>query len=74
MTGFGVGLLVGAAAGLAIGFLYAPKSGSEMRAMIREKSEDAWERGDEIIKDAEARAKRIIDEARSKISQHKEKE
>jgi gas vesicle protein len=74
MSGFGMGLLVGAVAGLAIGFLYAPKTGSEMRAMIKEKGEEAWDRADEIIKEAEARARKIIDEARGKAAQLRDKE
>lgn len=74
MSGFGMGLLVGAVAGLAIGFLYAPKTGSEMRAMIKEKGEEAWDRADDIIKEAEARAKKIIDEARGRAGLLKEKD
>ncbi len=35
---FGIGFLVGAVAGLAIGILYAPKAGTETRALIREKT------------------------------------
>ena len=68
---FGIGLVVGAAVGLALGFLYAPRSGKEMRAMIREKGGEAWERADEIIKEAQERAKKIIDEARGKAAQIK---
>jgi gas vesicle protein len=69
MSGFGAGLLAGAAVGLVIGFLYAPRAGKEMRSMIREKSEETWTKADEIIKEAEARAKKIIDEARGKAAQ-----
>jgi gas vesicle protein len=69
MSGFGFGLLAGAAVGLVIGFLYAPRAGTEMRSMIREKSEEAWSKADEIIKEAEARAKKIIDDARGKAAQ-----
>ncbi len=71
---FGIGLVVGAAVGLALGFLYAPRSGKEMRAMIREKSGDAWQKADEIIKEAQERAKRIIDDARGKAEQIRAKE
>lgn len=69
---FGIGLVVGAAVGLALGFLYAPRTGKEMRAMIREKSGETWQRADEIIKEAQERAKRIIDDARGKATQIKE--
>jgi gas vesicle protein len=68
---FGIGLLVGAAVGVALGFLYAPRSGKEMRAMIREKGSEAWDRADEIIKEAEERAKRIIEDARGKAAELK---
>jgi gas vesicle protein len=69
MSGFGAGLLMGAVVGLVIGFLYAPRAGKEMRSMIREKSEEAWTKADDIIKEAEARAKKIIDDARGKAAQ-----
>ena len=72
LTGFGLGLLVGATAGLAIGFLYAPRSGSEMRSLVREKGGEAWNRADEIIKEAESRAKKIIDDARGRAAHVKE--
>ena len=72
-TGFGLGLLVGAVAGLALGFLYAPRPGKEMRALVKEKGEEAWHKADEIVKEAEARAKKIIEEARGKAARLKEK-
>lgn len=47
-SGFGIGILVGVAAGLIVGFLYAPRSGRETREIIsgraREISEQAKER------------------------------
>jgi gas vesicle protein len=73
LSGLGIGLLAGAVIGLAVGFLYAPRTGKEMRDMIREKGEDAWHRADQIVKDAETRAKKIIDEARDKAAQIREK-
>jgi gas vesicle protein len=39
-NGFALGFLLGAVAGVAIGFLYAPKPGRETRAMLREKAEE----------------------------------
>lgn len=38
-SGFGIGLLVGAIVGVAIGLLYAPRPGSETRGMLKEMSE-----------------------------------
>jgi gas vesicle protein len=70
---FGIGLVVGAAVGLALGFLYAPRTGKETRAMIREKSGETWRKAEEIIKEAQERAKRILDDARSKAAQIKER-
>ncbi len=72
-TGFGLGFLVGAVAGLALGFLYAPHTGREMRSLVREKGEEAWHKADEIVKEAEARAKKIIEDARGKAAELKEK-
>jgi gas vesicle protein len=71
---FGIGLAVGAVVGLALGLLYAPRSGKEMRELIKEKSGETWRKADEILKEAQERAKRIIDDARGKAAQIKEKE
>jgi gas vesicle protein len=74
MSGFGLGLLVGATVGLALGFLYAPRSGREMRALVREKGEETWHKADDIVKEAEARAKKIIEDARGKAAELKKEE
>jgi len=39
-SGLGIGLLVGAIAGLAIGLLYAPRSGEKTRREIKEKADE----------------------------------
>jgi gas vesicle protein len=49
-SGFAIGLLVGAALGLAVGFLFAPQSGKETRQMLRDKAEAARERATEVSK------------------------
>jgi gas vesicle protein len=38
-VGFTAGVIIGAAIGLAVGFLYAPRSGEETREMLKEKAE-----------------------------------
>ncbi len=52
---FALGFLLGAIAGVAIGFLYAPKSGRETREMLREKGSEVKEKAKEIA--AKARDK-----------------
>ena len=64
-TSFLVGFLIGAAAGLAIGFLYAPKPGKETRAMLREKVDVATEKA----KEATEKAKYAAAEAREKVEE-----
>jgi len=54
-TSFAIGFILGAAAGVAIGFLYAPKPGRETRALLKEKAERAAEKAKEAA--AEAREK-----------------
>ncbi|MCK4863294.1 MAG: YtxH domain-containing protein [Dehalococcoidales bacterium] len=47
-SSFAIGFLIGAIAGVAIGFLYAPKTGKETRAMLREKADEVKEKADEV--------------------------
>jgi gas vesicle protein len=61
---FAVGFLIGAAIGAAIGILYAPHSGKETRAMIREKAEHAKEKAEAIIEEAKEKAKVIVADAK----------
>jgi gas vesicle protein len=71
-AGFGIGLAVGAAVGLVLGFLYAPRTGKEIRELVKQKSSETWHKADEILKEAEERARRIIEDARGKAAQIKE--
>lgn len=57
-SSFAIGFIIGAIAGVAIGFLYAPKSGKETRAMLREKAGEVAERA----KEAAALAKKKVSE------------
>jgi gas vesicle protein len=46
---FLIGFILGAIAGVAVGFLYAPKPGKETRAMLREKASEFKEKAGEVI-------------------------
>jgi gas vesicle protein len=48
-NGFLLGFLIGALAGVAVGFLYAPKTGKETRAMLKEKAGEFKEKAGEVI-------------------------
>jgi gas vesicle protein len=49
---FLIGFLLGAIAGVAVGFLYAPKPGKETRAMLKEKAGELKEKAGEVINKA----------------------
>ncbi|HEY97870.1 MAG TPA: YtxH domain-containing protein [Dehalococcoidia bacterium] len=56
-SNFLVGFIIGAIAGVAIGFLYAPKSGKETRALLKEKASSVTERIKGSAKNAEKKAR-----------------
>jgi gas vesicle protein len=55
---FALGFLLGAVAGLAIGFLYAPKSGRETRAMLKEKGSEVKEKAKELASKAKEKIRK----------------
>lgn len=67
---FAIGFLIGAITGVAIGFLYAPKSGRETRALLKEKAEDFREKAEEVaekaMESASGAGKKVIDKISSK--------
>jgi gas vesicle protein len=68
-SGFAIGLLVGAALGLAIGFLFAPRSGEETRRILKEKAETARERAAEITRKVRETAGETVKKAQAKIQE-----
>jgi gas vesicle protein len=48
-SSFILGFVLGALAGVAVGFLYAPKPGRETRALLKEKATEIKEKAGEVI-------------------------
>ncbi|HJX11957.1 MAG TPA: YtxH domain-containing protein [Dehalococcoidales bacterium] len=53
---FTIGFIIGAIAGVALGFLYAPKAGKETRALIKEKAAEVKEKAEEVTEKAKETA------------------
>jgi len=68
-SGFGIGLLVGAAIGLAIGFLFAPRPGVETRQLLREKAEVARGRAAAAARKVRESAGEAVKRARAKMEE-----
>jgi gas vesicle protein len=64
---FAMGFLLGAVAGIAIGFLYAPKTGRETRAMLREKAGELREKAEEVTEKAREMAVEAGKKARGRV-------
>ncbi|MBU2535457.1 MAG: YtxH domain-containing protein [Chloroflexota bacterium] len=71
---FAVGFLFGAVIGVAIGFLYAPKPGSETRAMLKEKAETAAEKAKETAEKAREAAVAAEHRVEEKLGRRKPSE
>ena len=73
-TNFTIGFLIGAAVGLALGFLYAPKAGSETRAILKEKAEAAAEKAKEAAEKAKEAAQAAEKRIEEKLGRKKAEE
>jgi len=71
--GMGKGLLVGFLAGSVVGaiiaLLYAPKSGREFRADIRQKTGELKDQAEEYVKKARVRALDVVNEGKKRSDQ-----
>jgi gas vesicle protein len=65
LNGFAIGFLLGAVAGVAIGFLYAPKPGRETRALLMEKAGEVRERAGDVA----GKVKETASEAGKKVKE-----
>lgn len=68
---FVVGLMIGAAIGLAVGFLYAPRPGVETRAILKEKTENLREKAGEVAEKVKETAAEAKQKAQAKIEEMK---
>ncbi len=67
--GLVIGLLAGGAIGAILALLYAPKSGKELRADIREKTDDLVGSAEEYLHAAKSKAGEIVSEAKRRSDQ-----
>ncbi len=68
---FTAGFIIGAAVGVAIGFLYAPKPGKETRELLKEKAEKARETASEVAEKAKETAVKAEKRVEGKLSKRK---
>ncbi len=61
-----VSFLVGAAAGLVLGILYAPRAGRETRHRIVETGQETRETTEKIIREAQEKAAKIVEQGRAR--------
>ena len=66
---FIIGFLVGGLTGAAVALLFAPQSGVETRAMIREKAIELKDKTTESVEEAYARAESAAKEARMRADE-----
>ena len=72
-NGFLSGLIFGGLVGAAIGLLMAPRTGDEMRQLLRDQSIQLRDRAAEKVEDTRARAMELQDRSREVLEQSKEK-
>lgn len=71
-SSFAIGFLIGAIAGVAIGFLYAPKAGKETRALLKEKAGEIKEKAGEVTEKAKEVALETGKRVRDKLGNKEE--
>ncbi len=69
LKGLVIGLLAGGALGALLALLYAPKSGKELRADIRERADGLLEGADSMVQAARTQAGKIVSDAKERSSQ-----
>ncbi len=73
MGGFMVGLLCGAAVGAALGVLFAPQSGAELRSQLADSADKLRQRAGDTYDQASRTVNDLVDKGRDAVRQGKEK-
>ena len=71
-SSFVIGFVVGAIAGLAIGFLYSPRPGKETRELLKAKTEEMKEKAVEVTEKVKETAAEVKKKAQAKMEAAKE--
>jgi gas vesicle protein len=66
LRGFVAGLFAGGVIGAALALLYAPKSGKELRAELKERADHLIEDADGYLNSAQEKAQQIVSEAKKR--------
>ena len=69
LKGLIIGVLAGGAVGALVALLYAPKSGKELRADIKEKADGLMEGAEEYLSAAKSKAGEIVSDAKKRSDQ-----
>jgi gas vesicle protein len=72
-NGFVMGLLCGAAVGAALGLLFAPKPGSELRSQLYDSTERMRRRAGEAYNQASDTMSDLVDKGRSAVRRGRQK-
>lgn len=67
---FALGALLGAATGVVVGMLTAPKSGKETRADLKVRADDAKKRADKAMADAKVKGQQVYGDVREQADAH----
>lgn len=69
LKGLVIGMIAGGAVGAVVALLFAPKTGKELRAEIRDKAGDILEGADDYLRAAKSQAGQIVSEAKTRSNQ-----